>query len=79
MSDDNDEIVVKRVCRRCRTGYMTEIPHYTSSTWVCEYCKSVKTYVSHNVPKGWSCPNCNRVYSPSITQCGHCNKEITEH
>jgi len=27
---------------------------------------------------GWRCPNCGRVYAPSIAHCAPCNRAITE-
>ena len=26
------------------------------------------------VPQGWQCPQCGRIYSPSVTECEYCNK-----
>ena len=27
--------------------------------------------------KGWECPKCNRVYAPSVDECGHCQPSQT--
>ena len=29
-----------------------------------------------NVPKGWLCPVCGRVYAPSVKQCSHCGEPV---
>lgn len=24
------------------------------------------------IPQGWQCPQCKRIYSPDVAECGHC-------
>ena len=33
--------------------------------------------VPKDVPKGWQCPVCGRVYAPFIPMCSHCGKDET--
>ena len=28
-------------------------------------------------PKGWECPKCGRVYSPTTPMCMHCPQQVT--
>jgi hypothetical protein len=74
MSDDYS-IKPRRVCKSCGTGWMVEMPHYKCATYICDYCHSTKTYPSEQMPKGWSCPRCNKVYSPSVPSCTDCNNK----
>lgn len=74
MSDDI-ETVAKRICGECRTGYMVKLPDNHFTTWLCEYCHSKKTYANPNLPLGWQCPVCAKVYSPSVPSCQHCNNQ----
>jgi hypothetical protein len=30
----------------------------------------------YTAPNGWVCPKCNRVYSPSTSECWSCNNDI---
>ena len=30
------------------------------------------------IPKGWQCPVCKRVYSPSIPVCSYCGDAVTK-
>jgi hypothetical protein len=33
----------------------------------------VTTAVSVLEPKGWACPRCNRIWSPTVEECRPCN------
>ena len=45
--------------------YQTLCPPYTVPQYTWSYIP---------VDKGWECPKCGRVYSPSTVQCLHCGK-----
>jgi len=34
-------------------------------------------YENMIVPKGWVCPKCGRVYSPTTSMCSYCNYQMT--
>jgi uncharacterized OB-fold protein len=27
-----------------------------------------------STPQGWRCPNCRRIFAPSMTECAYCNR-----
>lgn len=31
------------------------------------------SYIIEDVPKGWVCPKCDRVFSPYQSECKYCN------
>ena len=35
-------------------------------------------FTPDGVRMGWRCPNCGRIYAPSIAHCAPCNRAITE-
>ena len=32
--------------------------------------------VNRLITEGWTCPRCNRIYSPITGECNHCNDKI---
>lgn len=34
--------------------------------------------VNYNVPQGWQCPVCKRVYSPTVPMCYYCGNKKSQ-
>lgn len=34
----------------------------------------VDKFMSYYTNSGWICPKCDKVYSPHVKECSHCNK-----
>lgn len=48
-----------------------------SSRQYCQYTDEVTDEALNRIfaPKGWICPKCGRVYSPSTSECFYCNNQ----
>ncbi len=47
---------------------------------ICDKCIDMQKFMAEaqmraELPRGWVCPSCNRIYGPSVKECVECSKE----